>query len=261
MGKRSITLLKLLLFAGSLYFILVALQATLFGIEVTQIRATRAAESAALKYANAEPRATEKLKTPPPPIKNAKATVVERVATKTPQIFITIDDGVTPDRAGLDLMKERRATATLFLNNANIHRYYNYFKEWQAAGSTIQNHTDMHRHLPSLAVDAQKREVCTHGDRFTQVFGTRPTFFRPPFGEFNEDTLKIASECGQKYVVLWSAVVEDGLISYADGATGLRAGDIVLLHFTPELAKDLTAVFDAANAAHLKIGRLEDTLR
>jgi hypothetical protein len=41
----------------------------------------------------------------------------------------------------------------------------------------------------------------------------------------------------------------------------LRPGDIVLLHFTPTLDKELVTVFAAAKEQNLQIGRLEDWLR
>lgn len=157
-------------------------------------------------------------------------------------------------------MRQHNATATLFLNNANIHRHYDYFKQWRDTGSSIQNHTDLHLHLPMLTAEHQKTEICSNADRFEQVYGARPTLFRPPYGEYTAVTSKLAAECGQKYTVLWSSEVQNGQIKY-DSAGKFMPGEIVLLHFTPELAKDLQAVFTAADAQHLQVGKLEDWLR
>ena len=67
-----------------------------------------------------------------------------------------------------------------------------------------------------------------------------------------------AARCGIDRIVLWNAVVENGRLSRAGGA--LRAGDIVLLHFTPHLEKDLRAAVRAAHAAGLAPASLADYL-
>jgi peptidoglycan/xylan/chitin deacetylase (PgdA/CDA1 family) len=185
--------------------------------------------------------------------------VTYRVPTSEPVIFLTIDDGVTPNEKALDVMIQHRAVATLFLNDANIHSHYDYFLRWQAAGNTIQNHTVSHPHLPRLSFDAQKNQICTNADRFAAIFGERPTLFRPPYGEFNDATRRAVALCGQHHIVHWSVTANGGL-HYQVG-NRLRPGDVVLLHFTSTLDQELQTVFAAATEQHLQIGHLEDWLR
>jgi peptidoglycan/xylan/chitin deacetylase (PgdA/CDA1 family) len=187
------------------------------------------------------------------------AGVTYRVPTSEPVIFITIDDGVYPSEAALWLMQSHRAVASLFLNDASIRTHYDYFKRWQAAGSTIQNHTVDHTMLTKLPLASQKTEICDNASRFERAFGARPTLFRPPYGEFNTATRQAASDCGEHHVVHWS-VSGNGGLHYQTG-NRLRPGDIVLLHFTPTLDKELVTVFAAAKEQNLQIGRLEDWLR
>jgi peptidoglycan/xylan/chitin deacetylase (PgdA/CDA1 family) len=195
----------------------------------------------------------------PPASSAALSSVTYRIPTSEPVIFLTIDDGVTPNEKALDLMRQHRAVASLFLNDANIHRHYDYFLRWQDAGSTIQDHTINHPHLTRLPYIAQKTEICGNADRFANVFGERPTLLRPPYGEFNDTTRRAAEDCGQKHLVHWSVTANGGL-HYQNGSH-LQPGDIVLLHFTPTLDQELQTVFDAAQQQHLYIGRLEDWLR
>lgn len=197
---------------------------------------------------------------PPPSLSAATAAsaAVYRIPTSEPVVFITIDDGVTPDKAGLEIMRQRRAVAALFLNQVNVHKHRDYYRQWQDAGSTIQNHTLSHPRLPKMQPDQQQHEICTNAEWLKGEYGTRPALFRPPYGEFNDTTRQTAGSCGQKYLVHWSAVVENGQINYARGS--MQPGEILLLHFTPDLARDLQAVFADADARGFKIGKLEDWL-
>lgn len=186
--------------------------------------------------------------------------VVNRIETAEPVIFITIDDGVYPHDKALQVLERRGVAATLFLNDANIHRHYDYFKMWQASGSTIQNHTAGHRYLPRLTPEAQQAEICHNQHRLTELYGREPTLFRAPYGAFNEFTRRVVASCHMKAVVGWSAVVENGAI-HLQGVPSLRPGDIVLLHFTPLLEHDLNVLLDVAQSAGLHIGQLEDWIK
>lgn len=54
--------------------------------------------------------------------------------------------------------------------------------------------------------------------------------------------------------------MEDGIIHY-QRKNKLQPGDIILLHFTPELAGDLKVLLAKAKAQKLQVGRLEDWIR
>ena len=185
------------------------------------------------------------------------APVFYRIQTNQPVVFITIDDGVTPNVSALRLMREYHDVATLFLYDNAVWRHYDYFRLWQAIGSTIQNHTIGHPHLKRLSFAQQKQQICDNVGRMANAFGKAPTLFRPPYGEFNQDTQRAAAECGMKALIWWSATVQDGALHY-QGTDHLKPGDIVLLHFTPKLAGDLQALLNAAAAQHLQIGKLEE---
>ena len=185
--------------------------------------------------------------------------VYHSVPTTEPVIFITIDDGVVPDEAGFRELQNHGAVATLFLNDEVIKAHYDYFARWQAAGSSIQNHTLSHQVLEQLTHERQVEEICGNSLRMKAVFGTDTPLFRPPFGGYNDSILYASAECGVKAIVHWAAEVKDGKIDYQQ-PNKLRPGDIVLLHFTDNLKQDLQVLFAAAEAEGLQIGRLEDWL-
>jgi hypothetical protein len=49
---------------------------------------------------------------------------------------------------------------------------------------------------------------------------------------------------------MWDTVIEDGRVSYRDGR--LRPGSIMLLHFGPDLEKDLRTALRIARKAGLR---------
>lgn len=83
-------------------------------------------------------------------------------------------------------------------------------------------------------------------------------FFRPPYGEWNSDTVAAARSCRLRAVVLWSVSVNKGFIATHGGP--IKTGDIILMHFREELYTDLQAVFAELDRLGLSVARLEDYL-
>jgi len=71
-------------------------------------------------------------------------------------------------------------------------------------------------------------------------------------------TVLTAQRCGIREIVMWDATVSDGKVRLATGE--LHPGSILLLHFGPDLARDLKAAVRAIRDAGLAPGRLADYL-
>lgn len=193
-----------------------------------------------------------------PDVKDGLAPIIYTVPTKLPVVFLTIDDGVYPEPEAAARMKAAHVPASLFLTNSYTHKNAEYFKNLAAqTGSVIEDHTMDHRDLRDLSYNDQRSEICTTADIYAEVYGKRPTIMRPPYGDFNTDTQRAAASCGIHGVIIWHALVQDGVVQYQAGNT-LRPGDIVLMHFTPNFKKDLQAFIDASRAAGLTPQLLEN---
>ena len=197
----------------------------------------------------------------PLPTEPNAAAVIHEIPTTDPVVFLTIDDGVTQTPEIADLLTSQRLPFTLFLDDHAVRNDYGYFARLQNAGMSIQNHTVNHARLKKLTFEQQKAEICGVSDIFANVFGQRPTLFRPPYGQFNDDTRRAVLECGMKAIVMWRSVVESGQVYFQFDKTHLEAGDIVVMHFTPNFPKDMEAFINQAQKDHLRIGRLEDWLK
>ncbi|MFE9661576.1 polysaccharide deacetylase family protein [Streptomyces sp. NPDC005955] len=191
----------------------------------------------------------------PPP-----APVLNRVDTRDPVVFITIDDGWYHDPEAAKILLDRQVPASLFvLPDAYSWDAAYYRKLLDHGPSRLENHSVTHPDLTTLDAAGQRAELCGARNRHLAAFGAEPRLTRPPFGALNGDTAVAARACGSKAVVTWTHDQTDW--GTAPAAPDLRRGDIVLLHFTPNLAKDLTRVLAAADAAGLKPAALRDYVR
>ncbi|MEV3857935.1 polysaccharide deacetylase family protein [Streptomyces sp. NPDC050095] len=157
--------------------------------------------------------------------------VFTTIPTKDRVVFLTIDDGAEKDPAFLKMMSDLRIPYTAFLTDAEVKPEYDYFKKAQSLGVTLNNHTLHHRYMPGLSYAQQKHEICGMQDVIAQKYGKRPTLFRPPFGNYNQDTLKAAKACGIKYAPIWNAEAFVDRMDYREWDRDIHPGDIILTHF------------------------------
>ncbi|MFE7975383.1 polysaccharide deacetylase family protein [Streptomyces shenzhenensis] len=157
--------------------------------------------------------------------------VFTTIPTRQKVVFLTIDDGAEKDPAFLRMMAELKIPYTAFLSNYLAKGDYGYFRKMQSQGITLNNHTLRHPYLPGLSYEEQRDEICGMQDIMEEQFGKRPTLFRPPYGNYNRDTLVAAKSCGIKYAPIWDEEVFVDHWEYRDWDRSLHPGDIVLTHF------------------------------
>ncbi|OIJ99208.1 polysaccharide deacetylase [Streptomyces colonosanans] len=192
--------------------------------------------------------------------------VFTTVPTTDKVVFLTIDDGADKDPAFLRMMSDLKIPYTAFLSEDLIDDDYDYFRRMRDLGVTLNNQTLHHPYLPGLSYEEQRNEICGMQDLMQKQFGTRPTVFRPPHGNYNKDTLRAAKSCGIKYAPIWNEEVYVDHWEYREWDRSLHPGDIVLSHFRgasdwngtmPDLARRfLKKVTDDGYA----VARLEDYL-
>ncbi|MFB7996475.1 polysaccharide deacetylase family protein [Streptomyces sp. NPDC056002] len=157
--------------------------------------------------------------------------VFTTVPTKDKVVFLTIDDGSEKDPAFLQMMSDLKIPYTAFLSNYLVKDDYGYFGKMRARGVTLNNHTLTHPYLPGLSYAGQKREICGMQNIMQRQYGERPVLFRPPYGNYNRDTLRAARSCGIKYVPIWNEEVYVDHVEWREVDQDLHPGDIILTHF------------------------------
>ncbi|AZM89641.1 polysaccharide deacetylase family protein [Streptomyces sp. W1SF4] len=186
--------------------------------------------------------------------------VVSHVPTQEKVVFITVDDGWNHDPEAARILSEKRVPVSMFLLPGATSYDTAYFTGLVDQGrATVENHTVNHPDLTTLDAAGKDAEVCGAGERIAETFGKTPKLLRPPYGAVNDDVRLAAKACGVKALVTWTH--DFTTWGQTPPTPQLKAGDIVLLHFTPTLAADLQRALDAAKAAGLRPAALMPHLR
>ncbi|MGW4955856.1 polysaccharide deacetylase family protein [Nonomuraea sp. NPDC004186] len=201
--------------------------------------------------------------------------VISSIPTRRKVVFLTIDDGWEQDPGFVEQVRDQHIPITAFAMRDAVEakgtpdpaggpgKYvgagkWGYFRQLRNADVAIENHTLTHPNLRLLSQDAQRREICGSSQVIRKELGARPTLFRPPFGNYNTDTLRAAKSCGIEAVLLWTATVQPGgKIAYQVPDKRLRPGDILLLHFRPNLAGDFRILVNKIKRRGFELGNLQ----
>ncbi|WP_367136632.1 MULTISPECIES: polysaccharide deacetylase family protein [Streptomyces] len=181
---------------------------------------------------------------PPPPREKPRLTTPEwadqgpdlipapaHVPTDQKIAFLTIDDGAAKDREFLDMVRDLQIPLSAFLTDESAAEDYGYFRDLHALGVSIQNHTLHHPQMNHISEDEQYTEICGQQDILEREIGVRPTLFRPPFGDFDADTLAVAEECGTRAAPLWNEEAFADRMDFRHDDQRFHPGDIILTHF------------------------------
>ncbi|MCD9145405.1 polysaccharide deacetylase family protein [Streptomyces albireticuli] len=157
--------------------------------------------------------------------------VFSRVPTTDKVVFLTVDDGAAKDHSFLDMVRELKVPLSAFLTDESAASDYGYFRDLHELGVPVQNHTLTHPQMTTLTADEQYDEICGQQDVLEEEIGVQPWLFRPPFGDYDEDTLIVAEECGARAAPLWSEEAFPDRMEYSRDDAKLHPGDIILSHF------------------------------
>ncbi|MYW46757.1 polysaccharide deacetylase family protein, partial [Streptomyces sp. SID161] len=192
--------------------------------------------------------------------------VFTTVPTDRKVVFLTIDDGAEKDPRFLAMMRDLNVPYTAFLSNYLVKDDYAYFRRMRDYGNTLDNHTLHHPYLPGLSYEEQRDEICGMQDIMKKQFGRAPTVMRPPYGNYNQDTLVAAKSCGIKYAPIWNEEVFVDHWEYREDDQRLRRGDIVLTHFRGRddwngtMVDDMRRFLNKVTREGYAVARLEDYL-
>ncbi|MFJ4173053.1 polysaccharide deacetylase family protein [Microbacterium sp. NPDC089696] len=161
---------------------------------------------------------------------------VVSVRTSAPQVVLTLDDGPDPEWTPrvLDLLAERKATATFFVLLTRTRRHPELLQRIVDEGHEIALHGEDHRRLTSLDLGDAERMLANGRAELEAQTGSRIRWYRPPYGGLSVATWRAVRDAGM-VPVLWTTSVLDG--RDADHAerldralAGIRPGAIVLAH-------------------------------
>jgi peptidoglycan/xylan/chitin deacetylase (PgdA/CDA1 family) len=163
---------------------------------------------------------------------------IVRGSRRSKEVALTFDDGPGPTTpALLRYLLANDVPATFFLVGNAIAEHPAVVRKQFEAGFALGTHTKSHARLGSKSSADQSQEILSAADRITAITGHAVKLFRPPYGSFDANTLKIL-EAERMLMVLWNVDTKD----YSAGSSkpivytalsGARAGSVVLMHDGP----------------------------
>ena len=123
-----------------------------------------------------------------------------------------------------------------------VDRYPESVKALHDAGHEVMNHSNSHAHLPQLTAQQIAEDMNTCNDKIEAVTGVRPTLMRPPYGDYDDNSIRAIRSLGME-PIQWDVDSLDWKdLSAADITKRVTAkvcpGSIVLFHnaakHTPE---------------------------
>ena len=183
------------------------------------------------------------------------------------KIAISFDAAWGGDKteAILDILDEYGVKTTFFLVDIWTERFPDLVKEIVARGHEIGNHSTTHAEMSKQTPAQIVQELKVMSDHAEALTGTRPTLFRPPYGDYDNDVVLTARSEGYE-VIQWSVDsldwknkgVED-LISRSTRKT--KSGDIVLFHNDSEfITEALPAILQAYQDQGLEVVKVSELL-
>jgi hypothetical protein len=188
------------------------------------------------------------------------APIYKRLPITQPVAFLTIDDGWFQLADDPRLMRAAHIPFTMFLIAPVAARNPGFFQQLQSAGGVVEDHTMTHPNLKGASYDFQRHEICAAHTSLEHTFGATPHLFRPPFGNYDQTTLRAVHDCGLKAALYWSETVNNGSVAYQTAEHRIHPGDIILMHFRPAFTNDVIAALTAMHNAGLTPALLEDYL-
>jgi len=145
-------------------------------------------------------------------------------------------------QALIDILNKYHVNATFFVVGAWVDKYPESVKALWQAGNEVMNHSNDHAHFAGLSKEQIIANVSACNDKIEQITGVRPTLFRCPYGEYNDNVVQTVKDMGM-YTIQWDVDSLDWKDLSAQQITDrvlgkVAPGSIILFHnaakHTPE---------------------------
>ncbi len=134
----------------------------------------------------------------------------------------------------LSALKASNVRATFFMVEFWTEKYPQYVKKIDESGCEIGTHSATHSYMSKLNSEEIKKELTSSSEAIKTVTGKDVELFRPPYGDYDDELIKTATELGY-YTIQWDVDSLDWKnLSASDIAmrviNGVKSGSIILLH-------------------------------
>ncbi|MBU0580643.1 MAG: polysaccharide deacetylase family protein, partial [Candidatus Margulisbacteria bacterium] len=126
------------------------------------------------------------------------------------KVTLTFDDGPHPIGTPqiLSVLKRHQVKATFFMIAKQVKKFPEIALQVKKEGHDIGSHTITHPKLKKCSEKQLQEEIGGSVKIIQNYTGFRPKYFRPSYGHYDQNILKIAEKYGMK-TVLWEADAAD----------------------------------------------------
>ena len=142
----------------------------------------------------------------------------------------------------IDILEKFHVKTTFFVVGDWVDKYPDSVKALAAAGNEVMNHSSTHAHFAKLSAAEIKADISACSDKIEAVTGVRPTLFRCPYGEYDDNVIGTVNGMGLTAVqwdtdsLDWKKLTAGEI--YKRVSSKVQPGSIVLFHnaglHTPE---------------------------
>jgi len=142
----------------------------------------------------------------------------------------------------IDILAKYDVKATFFVVGEWVDKYPESVQALHDAGHEVMNHSDDHAHFTKLSRQQMQENINACNDKIEAVTGVRPTLFRPPYGEYDDNVVLATRDLGMEPIqwdvdsLDWKELTAPEITKRV--TTKVQAGSIVLFHnaalHTPE---------------------------
>lgn len=134
----------------------------------------------------------------------------------------------------LNALKVSNVRATWFMVEFWTDKYSDFVKKIDAAGHEIGTHSSTHSYMSKQNAEEIKLELSSSSEAIESITGKKVELFRPPYGDYDNELIKTASEMGF-YTIQWDVDSLDWKdLSASDIAmrviNAVTSGSIILMH-------------------------------
>ena len=166
----------------------------------------------------------------------AKLVPIYSVETNEKKVALTFDAAWGSDKTQkiVETLKENDAGGTFFLVGFWIEKNEDKVKMIDEAGLDIGTHSSSHPKMSTLSESAMNQELKSSMERITKITGKQVKFFRPPFGDYNDTLINVATGLNLKTIqwdvdtLDWKGISASEILSRVKSS--VKNGSIILCH-------------------------------
>lgn len=164
----------------------------------------------------------------------------------------------------LNTLDQEKVKATFFLDGSWLKKNPELAKEIQKRGHELSNHAYSHPDMSRLSRARATQEIEKTEMLLQQTLGVKNSWFAPPSGDFNQQTVDLAAEFGLK-TVLWTLDTLDWKHPPPESVINkigskVESGSLILMHPTDSSTASLKGMIHAIRSKGLVLGTVSQTL-